>query len=472
MRKLILVFCFFSCITLGWSQRYSKLKESYVDSTSYVYFTKGNHDALVLFTNKALCSGIDSYYLRVRIGVSYFTKKEFYLAIIHLRRALAFYPSDMYAKDFLFYAYLYTENLEEAKLLIAKMPITYQAAYRKLITSQNSFAFESGYQTTNYANLQDTSVFLAKDVSDTSLHGNAIYAESDRMKSIQYIQVGMGYPISNRIKGYSGVSIVQNNRESHIYAKTTDWSFDTSKQVWSASTSFKDTSHAYRLSQYQVYSGLTVTMPKHLNFLVGGQYLYYAQNKLYANYDTITWKYTYHDSTTSRNNFVTNFSFTKSFQKLIPMLSVGVNRIDGINIIQYASQITYLPFGNFNFSVTGGLSLSKDKDVSRKVYFGKLSGKITDYLWYDTYFYTGNLKNLTEGNAYVVYNISDKITTKSGFNLTYYFNQKISLACRYDLLKRESSYNRYYTTFNATKPKMYTDKYNNNSFILRLLWKF
>lgn len=457
MRKLILFYCFFSCITIGWSQRQWKLKESYVDSASYVYFTQGNHDALVLLTNKSLSSGIDSYYLRVRIGVSYFTKNEFYFAIIHLRKALVFYPSDMYAKDFLFYAYLYTGNLEEAKLLIAKMPITYQAAYRKLISSQNSFAFESGYQTTNYANLQDTSVFLAKDVSDTSIHGNAIYAESDRIKSIQYVQIGMGYPISNRIKGYSGVSMVKNNREQHIYTRE---------------NLVKDTSRVYALTQYQVYSGLTITMPKHLNLLVGGQYLYYTQDKLYANYDTITWKYRYHDSTTSRNNFVSNVSLTKSYQKLIPMVSIGINRIDGINMMLYASQITYLPFGNLKLSVTGGFSFSKDKDAARKVYFAKLAGKITDNLWYDTYFYTGNLKNLTEGNAYVVYNVSDKITMKSGFNLTYYFNQKISLACRYDLLKRESAYYRYYTTFNATETKMYTDKNINNSFILSLLWKF
>ena len=456
MRKLILVFCLFSFITIGWSQRQWKLKESFVDSASYVYFTQGKHDALVFLTKKALSSGVDSYYLRVRMGVSYFTKNEFYLAVIHLRKALAFYPSDMYTKEFLFYAYVYMENFEEAKLIIAKMPTTFQTAFQKLIKRQNSFVVESGYQTTSYINKQDTAVFLAKDVSDTSLHGNAIYAESDRMKSLQYVQVGMGYPISKRIKGYSGISYVRNNREAHIYTRD--------KLV-------KDTSHIYALTQYQVYSGLTITLPKQVNLLVGGQYMYYTQNKLYANYNTIT-KYKYHDSTTARNNFVSNFSLTKSFHNFIPMLSVGANRIDGLTIMQYSSQVTYLPFGNFNASITGGFSLSKDNYASRKVFFAKLAGKITGNWWYDAYFYTGNLKNLTEGNGYVVYNISDKITMKSGLNATYYFNPKMSLGFRYDLLKRESTYERYYSTFNATKVKVYSDKYINNSFILSLLWKF
>jgi hypothetical protein len=456
MRKLILLVCLLSCSVVIWSQKQIQLKESFVDSASYVYFIQGKHDALVFLTEKALSLGVDSYYLRVRMGVSYFTKNEFYHAVIHLRKARAFYPSDMYTKEFLFYAYVYMENFEEAKLIIAKMPTTFQTAFQKLIKRQNSFVVESGYQTTSYANKQDTAVFLAKDVSDTSLHGNAIYAESDRMKSLQYVQVGMGYPISKRIKGYSGISYVRNNREAHIYTRD--------KLV-------KDTSHIYALTQYQVYSGLTITLPKQVNLLVGGQYMYYTQNKLYANYNTIT-KYKYHDSTTARNNFVSNFSLTKSFQKLIPMLSVGVNSIDGVTIMQYSSQVTYLPFGNFNTSITGGFSLSKDNYASRKVFFGKLAGKITGNWWYDAYFYTGNLKNLTEGNGYVVYNISDKITMKSGLNATYYFNPKMSLGFRYDLLKRESTYERYYSTFNATKVKAYSDKYINNSFILSLLWKF
>ena len=181
----------------------------------------------------------------------------------------------------------------------------------------------------SYANKQDTAVFLAKDDTDTSLHGNGIYAESDRMKSLQYVQVGMGYPISKRIKGYSGISFVRNNREAHIYARD--------KLV-------KDTSHIYALTQYQVYSGLTITMPKQVNLLVGGQYMYYTQNKLYANYDTKTWKYRYNDSTTAGNNFVSNFSLTKSFQKLIPMVSVGINRIDGLTIMQYSSHAGWIKF--------------------------------------------------------------------------------------------------------------------------------
>ena len=469
MRKLILVFCFFSCLTFGWSQRQSKLKESFVDSASYVYFTQGKHDVLVSLIDNAFTSGIDSYYLRVRLGVSYFTKNEFNLAILHLRKALVFYPSDMYTKDFLFYAYLYTENFEEAKILITKMPITYQASYQKLIKRQNSVVFEYGYQTTSYSNKQDSSFFLAKDFSDTSLHGNGVYAESDRMKSLQYLQFGMGYPLSKRIKGYSGVSIVQNNRESHIYSKSTVWNFDTSKQAWLNNSIIKDTSHEYTLAQYQVYTGLTIALPKHITLLTGAQYMFYSQNKMYATYNSLSNNYQFKDSVSAKGNFVSNVSLTKSFLKLIPMLSVGFNKIDGMNMSQIALQTSYLPFGNFNLSLTGGVSISSDNKESRNVLYLKVGGKINSKLWYDSYLYTGNLKYFTEGNGYVVYNVSDKITLKSGVNLSYYFNQKWSIGVRYDVLKREASYLRYYTT---SKYKSYTDNYLNHVLILNLLWKF
>ena len=455
MRKLSILILLSALGNFTWAQKKMKLKESYVDSASYVYFINGKHQELVNLTKNALSSGIDSYYLRVRIGVSYFNKNEFYQATIHLRKALDFYPSDMYTKEFLFYAYLYMENLEEAKLTIAKMPFTYQEAFRKLIKLEKSIVLESGYQTTSYVNKQDSSVFLAKDASDTSLHGNGVYAESDRMKSIQYFQVGVAYPITKRIKGYSGLSLVRNNREEHIYSKEYVW--DNTNSVYKPI--LKDTTHAYTLSQYQAYSGLTITLPKQFNLFVGGHYMYYTQNKLYARYNSTTYNYTYYDSTTSRNNFVSNISISKAFGKLIPMLSLGINKIDAISITQYTAQTSYLPFGNFNVNITGGFSISTDKTASRKVYFVKVGGKITSKLWYDAYLYAGNLKNFTEGNAYVVYNISDKITMKSGLNLTYYINQRWSLGCRYDLLKRESTYDRYYSSNGNTKAKSYIDSY-------------
>jgi hypothetical protein len=468
MRKLSILFLLSILSTLTWAQKNEKLKESYVDSASYVYFFNGKHQELVVLTKIALSAGIDSYLLRVRIGVSYFNKNDFYRASIHLRKALEYYPSDMYTKEYLFYSYLYMENFEEAKLIITKMPIAYHEGYKKLIKFQNSFVFESGYQFTSYQNNQDSSVFLANDLADTSLHGNGVYAESDRMKSIQYVQIGIGYPISKRIKGYSGLSLVRNNREEHIYSKQYVWDHTNSVYL----PIIKDTSHSYTLSQYQVYSGLTITLPKRFNLLVGGQYMYYSQNKLYANYNSTTFNYSYHDSVTSRNNFVTNVSISKAYSKLIPMISLGFNKVDEISIMQYASQITYLPLGNFNLNITAGVSLSKDVNETRNVYFAKIGGKLTDKLWYDAYLYSGNLKNFTEGNGYVVYNISDKITMKSGFNLTYYINQKWNLGLRYDLLKRESNYDRYYTSNSVSKSKSYTDNYLNHSLIFNLLWKF
>jgi hypothetical protein len=151
------------------------------------------------------------------------------------------------------------------------------------------------------------------------------------------------------------------------------------------------------------------------------------------------------------------------------MLSVGFNKIDGMNMSQIALQTSYLPFGNFNFSLTGGVSISSDNKESRNVVFLKVGGKINSKLWYDSYLYTGNLKYFTEGNGYVVYNVSDKITLKSGVNLSYYFNQKWSIGVRYDVLKREASYLRYY---NTSRYKSYTDNYLNHALILNLLWKF
>ena len=63
--------------------------------------------------------------------------------------------------------------------------------------------------------------------------------------------------------------------------------------------------------------------------------------------------------------------------------------------------------------------------------------------WVDLYYFGGDLTNFCDGNGYVIFNISDKLITKTGFNIQYPFTSFFSAALRYDLMRRESLINRY-----------------------------
>ena len=445
------------------------LKESFVDSLSYSLAIKGKHSELLSIANKAWDNNIDFYYLRLRVGVSYFNKTQYLLALEHFYKALEFYPSDFTIKEYVFYCNLYLGDMDRAKEVVYRMPINYQSYYLNLVKYSNVINFESGYQFAKYSNMEDTSTFLA----------NGVFAESDRTKSLQYYQLGGDFKLTNNVKLYAGFSLVNNLKSQHIYSKDNYYYYDYTKFTFNKSIKTKDTSIEYNLYQYQAYLGATINLPKQFNLLVGYQNMYYKQSKLTAIsdssksnlLDTLIYNYNYSLQNINQNNFVTSLTLMKNYKKWQGQIGLGLANIVKTSIVQVGGQFTYFPLGNYNLSLTAGYYLSKDT-LSRNVGLLKIAGKITDKLWFESYHYQGNLKNFQESNSYVVYNVSDVITSKSGISLSYYFSQKLSIGVRYDLLVRQAEFDRYITSNNLTSKSVQLDKYNMNSFIINLIWKY
>ncbi|MEN9446655.1 MAG: hypothetical protein RL728_1167 [Bacteroidota bacterium] len=463
--SLIVIFIVFGFSVFAQKNR-KLLKEFDVDSLSYVYSMNGNHNELISLAKKSFDAGIDFYYLRYRIGISYFNQKKYLLAAEHFSIALEYYPGDFYTKEYLFYCNLYLNNLDEAKQILSKLPLNSQSYYTKMLGKEKMLNIESGYQTTSYTNNQLANTFMGSD---------GVYSESDRMKSLQYYQIGVNFPISKKMKLYTGMSYVQNNRERHIYSNDISYIYDYQNAVFNKSIKLKDTAQDYTLSQYQVYLGTTMNLSNRFALLVGFQNMFYSQQKLVAtsdsiknqNSDTLVYNYKYQINPNSLNNFVTSVSLSKTFSNFNSSIGIGYANIDKTSIYQVGGQLTYSPLGNYNLNFIGGYYLSVDT-TKRNIGFAKVVGRITDNWWFEIYHYQGNLKNFHESNTYVVYNISDVIKSKSGINLAYYINPNWTLNFRYDYLRRSSNYVRYLSN---SQFKM-EDNYSNNSFIINLIWKF
>jgi hypothetical protein len=467
MRNFIILIFFLVAFFSPAQVNKSIMKEYIVDSVSYSLAFQGKHNELVSLSNKAFKNDIDFYYLRLRLGISYFNKKQYLIALEHFSKALEFYPADFTTKEYIFYCNLDLGNTERAKEIIAKMPVNYQAYYFKLIGNSKNFNLESGHQIAYYSSEQDTSTFLS----------NGIFAESDRTKSLQYYQLGSDFNLTKNVKLYAGLSLVNNLKSQHIYSKDNYYYY--TNLVFNKSIKTKDTSIQYNLYQYQAYIGATINLPKQFNLLVGFQDMYYKQSKFIAKrdssksifLDTLVYNYKYSLQNLNQNNFVTSLTLLKNYKNCQGQIGVGFANIVKTSIIQVGSQFTYFPFGNYNLSLTAGYYLSKDS-LSRNVGLVKITGKISDKLWYESYHYQGNLKNFQESNSYIVYNISDVITSKSGVSLSYYFSNKFSVGVRYDLLIRQAEYDRYFTLNNVTSKSTQTDNYYMNSFIINLIWKY
>ena len=99
------------------SQTYSE-----VDSTTYQLYLDKSWDELIHVGKDAVKKDIDYYFLRMRIGIAYYEKNNYKSAQSHFRKALEFNTGDPVASEYLYYAYLFGGQTQQAALLYREFP--------------------------------------------------------------------------------------------------------------------------------------------------------------------------------------------------------------------------------------------------------------------------------------------------------------------------------------------------------------
>ena len=109
----ILIFVFLFQITKSIAQ--DTLNSAIVEQKSYQLYLDKNWGELIKYGNIAVDKGYDYFYLQMRIGIAFYEKKNYYLAEVHFRKALKYSSSDDLALEYLYYCYVYTGRMEEAR---------------------------------------------------------------------------------------------------------------------------------------------------------------------------------------------------------------------------------------------------------------------------------------------------------------------------------------------------------------------
>jgi hypothetical protein len=442
MRYFVVFFFVLSSNTF-FSQK--KMKESYIDSMSLVYYSSSDIISLRYLVNQSINQGNDFYYLRLRLGLLYFGIGNYAHAIYHLEKALNFYPADLYSKDKLFFAYLYLNDVSSARLIASKFPLSDRSFYLGLLGNHNLLVIESGFQWVNPSALfTDRNAFLTSD---------GLYAESDRLSQVVYNQVGLGYQLGKRCSFYHGITYIQNKRKQYISYSQNSISFDSLVH--------------YGVKQYQLYTGVNIQCNKGLLIQLGGNLFSYHATKNSVSFDTASKVYKYDILKLNQSNYLATFGISKTVRKWTSSLSLSSAYIDSSFFLQFGSQLTCNVFGDGSFLVSSGFAYSKSDSQNRMVYNIKTGFLIGKKSWVDLYYLGGDLTNFCDGNGYVIFNISDKLITKTGFNIQYPFTSFFSAALRYDLMRRESLINRYNPVLSSSSELIL-----NQSLITTLTWKF
>lgn len=165
------------------------LSGAFIEEKSLQLYQDKNWKELITFGNAALKQDYDYFYLRMRIGIAYFERKNYCIAEVHFRKALSFSAKDELALEYLYCCYIYTGRSDDARLWSKKFSKELAAKTR---TDKKSFidfiTFEGGTKITDSAYYHHTVTINNKPYKDTSY-----------FKPAAYFQIGLNHTIKNRV---------------------------------------------------------------------------------------------------------------------------------------------------------------------------------------------------------------------------------------------------------------------------------
>ena len=463
----ILTIIFFSLLTNA--QTYQDFQ--HIDKKTYDFYEKQNWDSLIVVAKEALKNNIDYFYLRARLGMAYYQKQNYIKAVQNFEKALQFNSTDAFALEYLYYSYLFLNREQDAKLLSTKFPESLKSKLN--ITKEkilNNIYFETGYTFNNN---------ISKN-GNINLFGNdSIYGEQDLNGDIFYAHAGLSKSIGKRISLYFGFSNLNIDKEKQIQYReivlnrySTVYSYLGYENYYSNDTTYNYKSDKYKLHQNEFYINSSIQFNKGF--------------KITPAFHFINVIYTINTETTSINNYVISLTASKNISYFSFDLFGTYSNLNDKKQTQIGLSAAYYPFGNLNFygvtTIKGFYeeesrnykNQGRQKINSRFIFSQTIGLKVLPKVWFEGFITYGDLSNTNEKNAFIVYNIPDKINYKWGANLILAVFQNIELSLRYNFLSKESYYITNYLdeeNDNTDFKTVYTP-YKNQSIIGGIKWKF
>ena len=144
-----------------------------VEEKSYQLYLNKEWNGLIDFGKVAIDSGVDYFYLRLRLGIAYYETDRYRLAEAQFRKALEFNSQDDISREYQYYSLLYSEQYDEARRCAVEMS---DALKKKLHVSE--------WKATNM-------VFMEG--------GPKIPSTSTQFGTAVYVHGGLNHSISNKI---------------------------------------------------------------------------------------------------------------------------------------------------------------------------------------------------------------------------------------------------------------------------------
>lgn len=465
-----------------------------VDSISYSLYQQKNWKSLAKFEKEAAKSGVDYYYLQMRTGIANFELEKYAFSISRFQKALKFSSYDFTAKSYLYWSYL---NMNKPTLA-SRYSRTFSEKQQKELNIKknvlNSIDFYGGYMfSNNYA--ENGKINLLGDGSG--------FGEQLLMGEFSYFNLGLNFNLSKSLILYASTSFLDIEKQTRFQYFTNQYAVSSTRHF--PQGGYENTFSERLIEQEKTFDGFIRQNELYLNakvqldegwaFNVFGNTIFNSLNKIVYSFETITrtdtlsynaqqnnytiipieeYDFQFDETDTSFVNWVAGFSIQKDINFLKIDLSPSVSHIYDSDQFQLDLSVTYYPLGSLKlYGQTGGIYFTEtNKYLSteeRFLFYQVVGCKLSEKVWIETDFYSGNLTNVNLKQAAIVYNLPDKLNYLAGLNLYIFVNQNLSFSLLYDFADKSG----FYYNWNETEQilRVFTTNYQTQTLIGSIRWK-
>jgi len=399
MYRLIIILNLILLFRAGNSQDFKS-----VDLETYNLYVEQDWDELIRAGKEGLKQDIDYYYLRMRIGIAYYETKNYKASQAHFRRALEFNQGDPVASEYLYYAYQFAGQTEQAGILVKDFS---PSMMEKILPPPGKIVDRFGLE--YLYNFNDTKDLLA----DPDEYFSGLPA-GYQLLTLNYSNVNamLHHEFSPGITLTHAYTYLNKTNYYYYYDGLSRFGFDEQKVF----------QNQYFISPaFTTKWGLTIAPSFHylrirfqLPYVVsggggsgpgggGGSSIQYSD--LYS------------------NHYVVGLHLTQSVGRFAIRLGGIYSSVNNANQVTSTAGLTWYPLGNLDLYMGTALNVhtgiteltnSTEHETTLELIPDFLIGfGIVSRVWMEFSGSYGNMKNYTEGNGYIVYNGPDWMLYKA-----------------------------------------------------------
>jgi len=380
-----------------------------INTETYRFYMEQKWDSLIDAGKEALKAEVDYYYLRIRLGIAYYSKHNYRTAARHFSAALELNSGDPVSLEYLYFCRLYAGQTEQAQQvrkqfkgdMALKLPPPTGRFFEK---TGAEYLYLSGVKDDLF---EDPAVIYPLDIagiqSTTKHYSNATISLVNSLAP--------GITLSHT---YTFLS-----KTNHYYSN------DGERAVYLPDQQVVQNQY-YFSPGFTTPSGYTFTPMIHI-LGIRFQDVFDTGQGFQGGASTLAL------GTLKETDFVTGLGFKKNAGAVDLHLGGWYGTLNGADQIQGRVGLTWFPLGNLNLYAGGYLnsqyeSYTNGEGVIRvipEMLFGfGMAGKI----WVDVHAAMGEMTNYLENNGMFVYNsISEVIHKKVRLSLSFPVNDRGSL---------------------------------------------